>query len=163
MALNGDIFKNLKEVLEAYGQTLVEKYQMGLIDKNSIASGRLLDSAKYIVNYEDGVYELSISLEEWWKYLEEGTLPHWPTVNAIRDWITVKQIVPYPDSKGKVPSVEQLAFLIGRKISQEGTDGRWILRDALEEMNPDWEKLIEEAIELDVRDEIDEILKLLIL
>lgn len=159
MDTNGDMFKNLREVLEAYGQTLVEKYQMGLIDKDGIASGRLLESASYVVEYNDGVYEVGISLEEWWKYLEEGTLPHWPPVNAIKNWITVKQIVPHPDTRGRVPSVDQLAFLIGRKISQEGTEGRWVLKDVLEEMNPDWEILIDQAIEADIREKVDEILK----
>lgn len=159
MDMNGDMFNNLREVLEAYGQTLVEKYQMGLIDKDGIASGRLLDSAKYIVEHNDGVYEVGISLEEWWRYLEEGTLPHWPPVDAIREWITVKQIVPHPDTQGRVPSVEQLTYLIGRKISEEGTEGRWVLRDALEEMNPEWEKLIDQAIEIDIKEWLDEILK----
>ena len=155
-----EMFSNLREVLEAYGKTLVEKYQMGLIDKDAIATGRLMDSVKSIVEYDGKCYEVSISLEEWWKYLEEGTVPHWPPVNAIRDWVIAKQIAPYPDSKGRVPSVDQLAFLIGRKISQEGTEGRFVLKDAMDEM-VDWESLINEAVEEDLSACIDEILAFL--
>jgi len=59
-----------------------------------------------------------------------------------------------------VPSVDQLAFLIGRKISQEGTEGRFVLRDAMDEM-VDWESLINEAVEEDLAACIDEILAFL--
>lgn len=151
-------WKNLKEALEAYGQSLVEAYLQGLVNEEAFASGRLFDSVKHIVTTDKGTVELSLSLEDYWKYVEEGRGPgKFPPLGKIEEWITYKHIAPYPDSRGRVPSNQQLAFLIGRKIAEEGTEGRHILENALTQTN-DWMLLIDEAISKDISIEIDEIL-----
>lgn len=152
-------WKNLKETLEAYGQALEEAYRQEIVDNTAFASGRLFDSVRSVVEVDGHTIELSLSLEEYWKYVEEGRGPgRFPPLNKIEEWITMKNIAPYPDSRGKVPTVHQLAFLIGRSIAENGTEGKHLLDNALAHTE-DWIRLIEEAIEADVSEEIDEILK----
>ena len=153
-------WKNLKEALEMYGQVLEDTYREQIADKNAFASGRLFDSVKHIVQVNDTAIELSLELEDYWKWVEEGRAPgKFPPLDKIEEWIRVKPVAPYPDSKGKVPSNEQLAFLIGRKIAQEGTEGKHLLEDAMESTR-DWMELIEEGIDKDVKEQLDEVLNL---
>lgn len=153
-------WKNLKEALDAYGQVLEDEYREQIADKDAFASGRLFDSVKHIVQVNDTAIELSLELEDYWKWVEEGRAPgKFPPLDKIEEWIRVKPVAPYPDSKGKVPSNEQLAFLIGRKIAQEGTEGKHLLEDAMESTR-DWMELIEEGIDKDVREQLDEVLNL---
>ena len=66
-------------------------------------------------------YHITITLPEYAAYLNDGTKPHWPPVDKIREWIKVKPVLPRPGRNGKLPSTKQLAYLIGRKISKVGT------------------------------------------
>lgn len=152
-------WKNLKEALETYGQVLEDTYREEIADSNAFASGRLFDSIKHIVEIDDKTIELSLSLEEYWKYVEEGRAPgKFPPLGKIEEWIRIKPVSPYPDAKGRVPSNEQLAFLIGRKIAEEGTEGKHLLQNAIDSTQ-DWMEIIEQAISKDIEIEIDEFLK----
>lgn len=147
-------WRNLKEALEMYGEVLAEAYREQIADTNAFASGKLFDSVRHIVEVNDTTIELSLSLEEYWKWVEEGRAPgKFPPLNKIEDWIRIKPIAPYPDAKGKVPSNEQLAFLIGRKIARKGTEGKHLLDNALENTQ-DWMELIDEAISKDIDEEL---------
>lgn len=77
-------------------------------------------------------FEVFFNLESYWKYLEKGTKPHFPPVEAIKKWITVKRLVPRPYN-GKVPSVDQMAYVISRSISKKGTPATYVLSDSLKE------------------------------
>ena len=77
----------------------------------------------YEVVINSQTFAVDIHLKDYWKYIEDGTHPHWPPVDAIRRWIEVKPVIPRPMDNGRLPTDDQLAFLIGRKISKKGTDG----------------------------------------
>ena len=154
-------WKNLKEALETYGQVLEDTYREEIARTGAFASGRLFDSIHHIVTVEDYTIDLSLSLEDYWKWVEEGRGPgKFPPLQKIEEWIRIKPVAPYPDARGRIPSNQQLAFLIGRKIAEEGTEGKHLL-DISIESTQDWIALIEEAIDLDIEEELDEILKLL--
>jgi len=152
-------WRNLKEALETYGQVLEEQYREQIASTGAFASGKLFDSVHHIVTVEDHTIDLSLSLEDYWKYVEEGRKPgKFPPLDKIEEWIRIKPVAPYPDAKGRVPSNQQLAFLIGRKIAEEGTEGRHLLDNAIESTQ-DWIEIIEQAISKDIEIEIDEFLK----
>lgn len=154
-------WKNLKEALETYGQVLEDTYREEIARTGAFASGRLFDSIHHIVTVEDHTIDLSLSLEDYWKWVEEGRGPgKFPPLQKIEEWIRIKPVAPYPDARGRIPSNQQLAFLIGRKIAEEGTEGKHLLDISIENTQ-DWIALIEEAIDLDIEEELDEILKLL--
>ena len=85
------------------------------------------------------------NLEEHWKYLENGTRTHFPPINAIEQWITVKRIVPRPYN-GKVPTTRQLAFLIARGISKNGTKPTKLLQTTINNSDDLIAKLIDELV-----------------
>lgn len=102
-----------------------------LTANGSNASGDLSKSLKGIVKQNGKYIVVSIQLNEYWKFIENGTKPHWPPISEIRKWISVKPILPRPLKSGKLPTQNQLAFLIARKISKVGTKASPFLKPTL--------------------------------
>lgn len=135
--------EHVRGVLEEYAQAVRNLYQDNLIRSERIASGDLLNSVEYRVIQDGAEYEVQLSLAEYWKYVEYDTKPHWPPVSAIREWIRVKPVLPRPDANGRIPTPRSLAFLIGRKISMEGTEGSHDLERAIDAVNREYrDKLV---------------------
>jgi hypothetical protein len=68
------------------------------------ATGKL-ENFKVTTEYNSNYFEVYFHLEDYWKYLEYGTKPHFPPIEAIKKWINVKRLVPKAN-KGKVPTVD---------------------------------------------------------
>lgn len=106
------------------------------LDSNgSNASGDLSKSLKGIVKQNGKYIVVSIQLNEYWKYIENGTKPHFPPLDAIRRWISVKPVLPRPLPNGKLPTTNQLAYLIGRKISKVGTKAKPFLSNTIKDFD----------------------------
>lgn len=144
-------FDNLMAVLEEYAQEVRNLYQDNLIRNDRIATGDLLNSIDYQVQFNGVAYEVQLKLEDYWKYVEEDTKPHWPPVNKILEWISAKPIIPKADDRGRIPTPKQLAYLIGRKISRVGTEGTHDLKDAIEVINARYRDKIVYAIGQDTQ------------
>lgn len=155
------LFPNLVEVLDAYGKTLVEKYRQGLEDGDHIATGNLYRSVTSEVTLNGQSFIVEFKMPEYGEYLEQGTKPHFPPINAILGWIKAKRIVPRQDSQGKLPTEKQLAYLIARKISEDGTKRTGIYEKANDLTYREWDKLIDEAIAMDLELNLAEILQTL--
>jgi len=110
-------------------------YMSNIVDTGHNASGNLATNQKYHLNFDGRYFSVFLELEEYWKYLENGTKPHFPPPDAIKQWIKIKPILPRADKNGKLPTENQLAYLIGRKISKVGTSATHLLRDTLSEFN----------------------------
>lgn len=153
-------FWHLQEALEEIGNEIVKLYKEKLQQPdvngwNRVASSQLLNSVNFLVLRNDSEIWVELHLEDYWKYLEYGTKPHWPPVDAIRDWIKIKPVLPRPDKNGKLPTEKQLAFLIGRKISREGTEPYMLYNQTMDALN-DWiTNKLEEAIKLDLEEDLD--------
>lgn len=151
---------NLKRVLEEFGNELRNTYQDKLIRDDKIATGELLNSVEYKVDYDDRSITLSLELAEYWKWVEEGrepggAYPPWDDPNeGILNWIKMKPVVP-EERNGVLPTEKQLAFLIARKIAEEGIEPGYQLRDAKKDLMDDFEDKIDEAITLDVEQYLD--------
>jgi hypothetical protein len=103
---------------------IVEQYRKVLADEGINASSTLSNTADVVVELNGDMVVISLQLEEYWKYVEYGRRPgKMPPIDNIKEWIKVKPII--PDARtGKIPSAEQLAFLIARKIGREGIPSR---------------------------------------
>lgn len=146
-------FPNLERVLEEYAIEVRNKYQDSLIRNNRIATGDLLNTVEYEVVRDGSIYRVSLILEDYWYYVENGRNPgKWPPRDEILDWIRIKPVLPTPDSYGNLPTPESLAFLIQRKIGEEGTEGSHDLDNAVNDIWPSFQQRIQEAIEQDVTD-----------
>ena len=136
----------------ALGQ-LAEDVKAGYVDQlakhDRHASGNLMSTVRAEVEVNGTRYAAVLYLQDYWKYVEEGTEPHWPPRQAILDWIKIKPVIPRPDNRGRIPTPEQLAFLISRKISREGTEGSHDLQTAEDAVVPMWEERLLDALQRD--------------
>lgn len=150
-------FQHLQEALLQYAQAIADRYKDNLESSGRRASGNLITSVNTKVNVDGNEFSIELSLQDYWKYVEEGRgAGGFPPVNKILEWIRMKPILPTPMSNGKLPTENQLAYLIGRKIANEGFEGSNDLENTMEEV--DYETIIEEALEADVMAGLDEIL-----
>lgn len=147
---------NLERVLNEYADTVIQLTQDNLQQNGNIATGNLLQMEK-VIEVGDDWFKVYLSLQDYWKYIEEGRgAGKFPPPDAIRNWIEVKNITPEPDANGRTPSVDQLTFLISRKIAEEGTEAHPFLEPAKQEALQRFEQSIEYAIEEDVKVFIEE-------
>lgn len=136
----------LEQVLRELGEDVRQGYMEQLLQHDRKATGALLDSVTAIVDVQGDVYEVKLQLADYWKYVEEGTAPHWPPRSAILKWIKAKPVIPRPDSKGRIPSQESLAYLISRKIARVGTEGSHDLQKTLDAIMPVWDEKLRLAL-----------------
>lgn len=155
-------FVNTQKVLEEYGKAIEAKYRDNLIAEGKNASHALIESVHYQIWKGDQRIAVDLNLKEYWKYIEYDTRPHWPPVDAIRKWIIVKPVIPRPMENGLTPTTNQLAFLIGRKIAQEGTKGSHLLEKSMEEINELMMADLEDAITEDIMGDVDVMIKTLV-
>lgn len=109
--------KGIKEITDSF----VNELKNRLAENKTNATGDLSNSIKGLVKYDGKYLTVSIRLNEYWRYIENGTKPHFPPIDAIKKWISVKPVLPRPLKNGKLPTTNQLAYLIGRKIAKKGT------------------------------------------
>jgi len=146
-------FTNLKKALEDYMEAVSRVYKGKLTSDGHKATGKLIGSVKASVQIGSTQYIGELRLEDYWKYIEYGTKPHWPPPNAILKWIQAKPILPRAIN-GIKPSNDQLAYLIGRKISRTGTKAGNELGNTIDEVNATYRPIIEQAVEQDLQGEL---------
>ena len=128
---------NIERVLYSLGDQIINIYRRKLSDGNTNASGLLGNSISCLVQTNEGVYDLCLSLQDYWKYVEYGRQPgKFPPIDKIRDWITIKPVIPNTYN-GKLPTVDQLSFLIARSIARNGVPAKNYLGSTLEEFKQD--------------------------
>lgn len=152
-------FTHLQQALGQYAQAIADQYKTNLENSGRRATGQLISSVNTRVLVNGQIFEIELQLEDYYKYVEEGRgAGGFPPVNKILEWIKAKPILPYPDMNGKLPTENQLAYLIGRKIANEGFEGTHDLENTMEEV--DYESIIEDAIAEDVLGCFDELIAL---
>lgn len=118
-------FAELQEVLQELADDIRENYKEHLrfsdrYTEKGVPSGyekKLIDSVKTQVVAGDQAWEITMTLNDYWKYIENDTPPHFPPLNKILEWVNIKPILPRPDRNGRIPSPRSLAFLIGRAMA----------------------------------------------
>lgn len=152
-------FKHLQEALAQYAQAITDRYKQNLESSGRRASGELISSVNSKVTVNGNEYAIELNLEDYWYYVENGRgAGKFPPPDKILQWIKVKPILPTPMSNGKLPTEKQLAFLIGRKIANEGFEGTHDLDNTMKEV--DYEQIIQDALDMDMMEYVDEIFAL---
>lgn len=142
---------HVQAVMEEMAIAIRNEYQDNLIRNDRIASGDLLNNIEYEVTRGDFTYTIYVKMKDYWYYAENGRKAgKWPPIQNILDWIKIKPVLPRPNAKGKLPTPQQLAFLIARKIGEEGTEGTQDLRKATDTIWDTFEDRLYEAIDEDV-------------
>ena len=132
---------------------LLERYKNEVLNSGHKASGELVNTARYLTKWDGKYFELYFQLEDYWKYLENGTKPHFPPIDKIEQWVRVKPVVP-KSVDGKIPTTRQLAFLIAREISKNGTKATKLLQSTLDGAD-DLINRLAEAFEKQLEEEIN--------
>ena len=153
-------FTHLAAVLEEYAIAVRNKYQDRLILHDKVASGELLNSIEFVTHFQGMDYWVGLRLEDYWKYVEYGTDPHSAPYSKIYEWVRVKPVLPRPKNC-KLPTPEQVAWAVWGKIKYHGTEETPDLRDTTKEMNALFEQRITEAIDADMGDAIDGVIRVL--
>ena len=158
-------FSNTEQALMEYRDAVVSLYRSNLQRDDHVATHHLMDNIQYVFSQGNDAIEVSLMLKDYWKYVENDTKPHFPPIGngdegtGILNWVRVKRLVdkarPY---NGKLPTEKQLAYLIARKISKEGTKGTHDLQEALDQVDRQFEGRIGEAIGKDLNNTLVSIL-----
>lgn len=145
---------------------IADLYRQKLDDVGAVAEGHLKNFS-WDIEYQNSQFSLYFNLEEYWKWVEEGRPPTktsgWnEPIEDLKRWIQVKHLVPRPNSKGKVPTIDQQAYAIYMKITREGYQGRQPLEKAMQ--SADEEGLIDllttqlyDALSSDLDNEIQQL------
>ena len=142
---------HVQAVMEEMAIAIRNEYQDNLIRNDRIASGDLLNNIEYEITRGDFTYTIYVKMKDYWYYVENGRKAgKWPPIQNILDWIKIKPVLPRPNAEGKLPTPQQLAFLIARKIGEEGTEGTQDLRKATDTIWDTFEDKLYEAIDEDV-------------
>ena len=144
---------NIQRVLETLGDQIIDVYRRKLFDGGTNATGLLGNSLSCIVKTENGIYDLYLSLQDYWKYVENGRQPgKFPPLDAIKQWIQAKPVIPNART-GKLPTLEQLTFLISRSIANNGIPAKNYLTDTIREF--EYDPQFYEAINKDIERNVD--------
>lgn len=136
----------------------IEEYKNSLKNENKIASKQLYDGVRGKIKVDGKWIEVILSLPPQWKYVEYGRRPgKYPPPNAIREWIKVKPVLPRPFNNGKLPTENQLVYLISRKIATKGIPASNILSNTIDNFNLVGKiyNLIVEQIDKEINTEIN--------
>ena len=147
------MYEHTIEVLNNYGRRVIDLYRSNLSNSGHNATGKLSSTASFNVEVSSEDINVTIHLEDYYKYIEEGRRPgSFPPVDAILSWIQAKHIMPR-EINGKLPTEQQLAFLIGRKIAEQGIEGTHDLATAEDTAKSEFEEAIREALKQDYNEE----------
>lgn len=151
------------QVLKQYAERVVQNYKSSLEAKGHIATGKLMSNIDYFFELDNARIEVTLRLDDYWKYLEYDTKPHFPPYKAILDWVKVKFHGNLPNTyDGNLPNVETLekrfAYFTQKKIGEHGTVGSHMLQDAIDNANASLEGMLEAAMQQDINEGIDAIL-----
>lgn len=108
-----------------------------LEDVGAVDTGALKAAAANCVEFTADGAELHIR-SRYAAPIEYGTRPHFPPVEALRPWVRRKLGEVDDDGEGDAG----IAFLVARKIAEDGTEPRYFVRDSL----PDIMREIDAAI-----------------
>lgn len=157
-------FNRVQKVLTDFVELMRDGYKERLAADGINASGSLSNSVTANVEMDGTVFEVSLTLNEYWKYIEGGRPPTQNNGNGelrrnILQWIKVKPVLPTPFN-GKLPTEEQLAYLISRKIHREGYEGKEPLKKTFEEVEDMLKSDLEIAFAEDIAEDIEKIMVL---
>lgn len=144
-------FSNLEAVLREYADYFRNRYEQELISHDRFASGELLESIRTRIQVGGDAYTVTVTLKEYWKYIEDDTRPHWPPPGALLRWVEIKPTIPRPYTlDGREISAKSLAYLVGRKIAERGTTGTHDMATAKEQTMAAFRQRLKEAVGHDV-------------
>ena len=161
----------LQQVLQDLANDIRDNYKEHLeFNDRYTKEHKLIDSVKTQVVVGDREFEITMTLNDYWKYVEEGVRgfenmsspyknPGWKAYPFILKWIDIKPVIPKPLGNGKLPTPKQLGFLITRAIVENGTQGSHDLEKVKEGIIPFYKEKIATALGHDMENYIRKLVR----
>ena len=151
-------FRHTMKALNDFGNFIITNYKSQL-EAEQMNNGELYRTISYSVSTVNSGWVISVSLADYWKYVEYGRRPgKMPPVSAIENWIKVKQILPRPltlkSGKSVVPTIPQLSFLIARSIGRRGIAPKPLFQKSFEAAKQQFIQVIKDAITQDIKESL---------
>lgn len=152
-------FKHTMKALNDFGNFIITNYKSQL-EAEQMNNGELYRTISYSVSTGTGGWVISVSLADYWKYIENGRRAgaKMPPVSAIENWINVKQIVPHSmtlkSGKTVIPTIPQLSFLIARSIGRRGIPPKPLFKNSFEAAKQQFIQVIKDAITQDIKENL---------
>ena len=152
-------FKHTMKVLNDFGNFIITNYKSQL-EAEQMNNGELYRKISYSVSTVSSGWVISVSLAEYWKYIENGRRAgaKMPPVSAIENWIKVKQIIPHSmtlkSGKTVIPTIPQLSFLIARSIGRRGIPPKPLFKKSFEAAKKQFIQVIKDAITQDIKENL---------
>ena len=130
----------IRNICEQIAQVYRDKMSNAGYDPN----GELMKFT-WVTEYNGNLFQLYFNLPQYFQFSEYGRRPgKFPPPNEILKWIQFKRIVPSSHS-GKIPTTNQLVYLISRKISLKGTQGKHLLQETIDST---YDTLVDRLVEV---------------
>lgn len=145
-------YSNFLKVLEQLAKEYEQSYKDKLDVHKKNASSKLYKSVVGSVRFMDNHYQIILTLEDYWKYIDSGRRPgsKMPPINSILKWTIDKGIKPIDKSI----SQKSLAFIISKSIAKKGIKPNPIMQTLIDENQEVSYKLLFEALQKDINKEV---------
>jgi hypothetical protein len=129
-------------IIQNWGNELIKQLQNNLLKNKSNASSSLSQSITPEITQPATGYNLSIMMQDYWFYVENGRKPTQGGGNGqlyknIYEWIQNKrdlQVNVISKSPDRIAATKSLAYVITRKIHREGTKAKPFASPALKQV-----------------------------
>lgn len=158
------------DVLLKYRSTIIDELRQNLIALDKDQPGKLLQSIDIKVKQEGSLLVFTLSMEDYWKYVDEGRRAgsKMPPISAMLEFIKVRGIKPNNIKQVKVKNktvrkavkqvnrdnaLKQVAFAISKSIKKKGIKPTYFFSDVINEdlyleMRTDLELALKKDIEI---------------
>lgn len=147
--------ENTLKSVQQLTEILIDLYRQELTAGRINSSGNLYNSIRSQVVSNNQEITGDLILNDYWEYLEYGRKAgRFPNIQSIKEWIKQKPVIPSGKS-GKLPTTDQLAFLISRKIATKGIQGKYLLERAIETLENKYLNILEDSVTKDIEKQVD--------
>ena len=152
-------FRHTMKALNDFGNFIITTYKSQL-EAEQMNNGELYRTISYSVSTGTGGWVISVSLADYWKYIENGRRAgaKMPPLEVIEKWIDVKQIKPHAmtlkSGKTVIPTPPQLPFLIARSIGKKGIPPKPLFKNSFEAAKQQFIQVIKDAITQDIKENL---------
>lgn len=149
-------------VLTEWADLFVNTYKDNLDLYGVNSTSNLSNSVTFTIDQNGDSWEVKLNILSYWKWIEYGRKPgKFPPVNAMIEYVRQKPIIPkpytLPSGRQLIPTENQIAFLIGRKIKEDGIDPQPIMKETMFEL----QQMLIDKLTKAFRDDINEHLNLI--
>jgi hypothetical protein len=152
----------IDKILSQYGNNIVFNIQRELRINNNIATGKALESLRYVIEHSDSSVILSILGENYIKTIDEGRKPgkKAPSSTDIEQWINAKSRFRLRDRSGRLKAktesnIKRAAFNIARSIGIKGTKPYNLLEYAVKPLEA---KILGDVVTAFVEEELNKMI-----